>query len=269
MKRSVVRADFDPVLQIGDIFAMLGANGFKQASEGGSGTYVCTGYDSTMLALGQHGVIVVWADSGAAPAGYAADPGMVAATNHIAAGASYAYLLQSLQFLKGQVAQLRFRVKKFAGITGALDDYDVTLYSPPATQRGKFLRVGGVINAMFQGQDPGDTIAAPAQGADIALPATYPGLLPSDFSVRTQLFLLENASAQISILNNGAGNTAGGAIGLVVSGWVYNFEPIENYADLSGKLIPREVLPGAKLLLPAQFDPQDLAILQVEARAPK
>jgi|SRR5580700_7244690 hypothetical protein len=269
-RRNVFREAFEPVLAIGDLCVFLGGSGFKQAKDGGSGLYVCTDVFPTNMSLSQHGVLVVWADSGTSPTGYLADSGMNTSTNHIGAGSQYGYQLQSLQFSKGQFAQLRFRLKFFATVTGVVDDYDVTLWSPPSSQTAKFLHIGGVLNSMFQSQDPGDSILAPAQGSNITLPAVFPALPPSAWSLRTQLFLMEDASVQVQIQNNGASITSGGAIGLAISGFVYNFEPIENYDDSLQLGAPVQLLPGTSpLQLPVGYNPDDVVVLPVEVRAPR
>jgi hypothetical protein len=271
-RRNLYLEDFSPQLQIGDAFVMVGAAGLKQAKGGGSGLYIVTAIESTGMSLNPHGVLVVWADSGAAPAGYVADENMQATANHIAAGSNYRYSLNRLIFRAGQLAILRFRVKPLGALTGVIDDYDVLLYSTGATQRWGFNKVSGVLNAMFQGQDPGDSIVAPAQGANIALPATFPNAPPSHWSVRTQMHLLEDASLQVQVNNNGAGATVGGAIGLSISGWVYNFEPVENFGGLGdpGSWPPRRLLPSIDAIpVPDFLTPADITIVQVEQRAPR
>lgn len=255
MRNVQYRSVFEPVAGTGSLI-LLNQNSGIFYEDDGSAFYEVRHVEAIPL-LGQHGVIVVWSDT-AVPTGYTADQNATIA--HIASGAVQATNgpLNSLVFPKRMLAQVRFRAKWFASVTGAVDDYDITIQAPAGTPRWRAPKVVGVLNAMQQVQDPGDSIVAPAQGSNITLPAAFPGLDPFDIAAMTELFCYGGNSAQVSIQNNGAGATSGGAIGLEMSLFLYNLRQIpidSNAVDVN--------LLGETVKVPTGVDLNQVAIVDI------
>lgn len=252
-----------PVAGIGDLVYLLGTSGPYQMSVGGVGLYEVSHVEPIPL-LGQHGVIVLWYDT-TLPPGYVADQNAITAA-HIGAGSNISLQPQALQFSRGQVAQIRMRPKFFATVTGAVHDYDVQLYSPPSTQRFSFLHSNGVINTMGQVQDPADSIVAPAQGADEGLPAAYASQYAwSGLAARSEIFIAEDKGPKIQLNNNGSAITAGGAMGIEVSGFVYNLRPA---TMPSGSTPSAGYIAGNAVSIPPGYSVNDIIPLPVANRDP-
>ncbi len=252
--------ELNPVAAIGDPVFLLGNSGAAATADGYSGLFEVTHVEA-IPSLGAHGIVVVWSDT-AVPTGYTADGNAPVA--HIAAGGNaQCNPLNTLKFSRDQVAQIRVRPKFFATVTGAVDDYDVVISSPPAAQRWAFLNASGVLNSADQGQDPGDAIVMPAQGANITLPATFPNETPWRFSARSEVYLLEDASIRVQVNNNGAGATSGGAVGLKIAGFVYNIAPLP-----SGQHPIRLHIAGYDVVAPNYLSQRDIIVLPTAARQP-
>lgn len=258
MRNVQFRSVFEPVQGTGGLM-LLNQNSGIFYEDDASAFYEVRHVESIPV-LGQHGVIGIWWDSANAafPVGYTADSQAV--SSHIAAGASQATNgpLNSLIFPKRMLAQVRFRVKSFATVTGAIDDYDITLQAPAGTPRWRVPKVLGVLNSMQQGQDPADSIVAPAQGANETLPAAYMGLDPYDLAAGTELFCYGGNSVQATVTNNGAAVTAGGAIGLSMSIFLYNLRqiPIDSGATEVNLL-------GETVKVPTGVDLNQVAIVDI------
>ena len=258
MRNVQYRSVYEPVQGTGGLI-LLNQNSGIFYEDDASAFYEVRHVES-IPALAQHGVLGIWWDSANAafPAGYTSDVNAV--TSHIAAGGVQATngVLNSLVFPKRMLAQVRFRPKFFATVTGAVMDYDITLQAPAGTPRWRVPKTVGVWNAMLQGQDPADVIVAPAQGANETLPATYIGIDPFDLAAPTELFLYGGNSVQATIQNNGSAVTSGGAIGLQMQIFLYNLRqiPIDaNAVDVN--------LLGETVKVPTGVDLNQVAIVDI------
>lgn len=263
--------ELNPVVAIGDPVFLLGNQGPAATADGYSGLFEVTHIEA-IPALGPRGIIVVWSDT-AVPTGYTADQNATVA--HIAAGGNaQCNPVNMLKLVRDQFAQIRIRPKFFATVTGAVDDYDVVVGGPPQALRWAFLNQNGVINAVGQAQDPGDSIVMPAQGANITLPAVYPNESPWRFANRSELFLLEDASIRVQINNNGSAITSGGAVGIQVAGFVYNISPLplpDGPRGIDGKptkLAKKLHLAGYDVMVPNYLNQSDVTILPTAIRQP-
>jgi hypothetical protein len=165
--------------------------------------------------------------------------------------------LQKLQFKVGQFAQLRFRPKFLVQPTGAVQDYDFQIIYPSGVQRGGFQYVNAVWNLSNQVSDPTDQILLPAQGANEGYPTLFQGLPAWEFAARTEQYLLEDDGLNVRINNNSSAITAAGALGLEVSGFVYNFVPVDPAVGT-----PWQFLPTVPLTLPMGLDHRDVIPIQ-------
>jgi hypothetical protein len=264
--------DFPQRCHIGDYCVLLGQNGATGGYSGGQGLVQVTAVEAFTL-LDQHGLLMFWVDTTTAtvPAGYGTlDVNGV--TSHIAAGGSAQTIggLQKLQFLHKQFAQLRLRLKFNTAPTGAVDDYDWTVFNPVSTQRGAFAHVNAVNNMIAQSPDPQDTINFPAQGANASIQAggittvANPAYSAWEIAASTEQFVLEDNSLGIRLTNNGSAATSAGSAGLEVRGYVYNFANIEAAAGFK----PLQFLPTVPLMIPPDLDRRELVPIQIGARNP-
>jgi hypothetical protein len=257
--QGLYQEDFNPVGWIGDYAVLLTAQGATTGKTGGKTGLIQITHVEPIFLMGQRGVIIIWLDNGAAPAGYLSDTNVV--VGHIAApsggvpGVITVPQVAFLQFKTGEFAVVRLRFK-VSGITGNLADYDYGIFNPIGVQRGAFLHASSYINPIGQGQDPGDAGTLPAQGATVGLPATVADH-PWRLAARTEQVLLEDGSLRIDIRNNGAAITAAGVIGLEATGHVFSFEP----ADFDGE--PQRILSNVTVPLPPGVAPTDVLRLPV------
>lgn len=256
MPRNVqFKSVFEPVAGTGQLLVLNQNSGIFYEDD--ASAFYEVRHVEAIPAVGQHGVLVFWSDT-AVPTGYTADQNATVA--HIAAGSPQATNgpLNSLIFPKRMLFQARLRLKMFASVTGAVDDYDVTVQAPAGTPRWRLPKVTGVLNSMGQGQDPADSIVAPAQGANETLPAAYVGVDPYDLAQPTELFMYGGNSAQVTIQNNGSAITSGGAAGLMISGFLYNLRQV----PIDPGAIPIQFL-GETVMVPTGVNLDQVAVVDI------
>lgn len=182
-----------------------------------------------------HGVLILYAQSGAAPAGYGTDVGNTtliaeAASGTLNAGLSAAPVTNPKILQAGtlQLVQARFMVKPLA-LTGP-KEHDIELQVKPFGQIGGFglyNAAPGFFNMADQFQDPADAVDAPAQGANESLPAAFPAVHPADQSNLSEMFWFENNGPTWIVRNNGTSNLTAGAIGIRIWGFVYDLVELD------------------------------------------
>lgn len=181
-----------------------------------------------------HGVLLLYAQAGAAPAGYGTAPGNTtlipeAASGNLAAGAAVTIANPKLlQAANLQLVQMRFAIKPLA-LTG-IKEHDVELQVFPFGKLGAFGLFNanpGYFNMAEQFQDPADAIDSPAQNANQTLPAAFPAVGPSDQANLSEFFYFEQNGPTFVISNNGSAALTAGSIGLRMWGFVYDLVEVD------------------------------------------
>jgi hypothetical protein len=249
--------EFNAVCDIGEVVMLLGTSGPYNDASSSSPFFQVTMLEA-IPQMGQHGAIIIYAQSGSAPAGYALD--QKAATGNINAGQSVSTTPQALVMASRTLFQFRTLVKVGGTLTGVADDLDVACFLPTATQRWAVQNSYGVINPMGQFTLPGDAAALPNQGSNIAYPTVTTQADPFDMAYATELFSYQDQSPQFRISNNGSGNISTAEyVGLVVRGFRYDLAPLT--PDTSWEV---QNVVGLAMKAP----PCDFTILPIGGRAP-
>lgn len=269
------RKEFSPVMEPGDMCILLQQSGLFVDPSGPSARvpgqavpwWRCTAVEA-LPALGIHGVVVIWSHSAAPPAPYILDP-QGASGSIASSGVVAAIVPKALVVLPRELLQLRFRVKFIGAFAAGLaaDDFDFRASQPGATRRWSVQNSLGSLNVMDQVQNAADSIVAPAQGANIALPAVFPSEDAWEAAWRSQLFTYQDLSPAFDIVNNGSVATAAGmAIGLQVSGYRYALAPMTRGAGWRD--IPFEGVAPAIAAPPQIADVSEALVIQIAGRAP-
>lgn len=261
------KPEFEPIAQIGDVVALRNDDGFI-TDDGDTPFYVVTHVEAAPL-LGQKGVVGIWCATNTPGAPYLMDKATVVGQNagvSIAAGQTLTYQPDFLTLVKRQVMQMRALVRAVPdsdgdALTGVIDDYDVTISVPAASQRFGTQRLSGVLNAWAQGTLPSDTIAAPAQGSN-ATATTNTQRDVMELAARTELFVYgdSNGNGQIGIKNNGSGTASDGCIALQVAMFLSNLYP------LSGAGATDQSFLGYNVPVPPGVDLRDVIVIPVSAQ---
>ena len=216
--------EFAPVCDIGEVVMMLGTSGPYNDASSKSPFFQVTMLEAVPL-MGQHGAVIIYAQSGSAPAGYALD--QKCATGNLNTGAPISISPQALVMASRTLFQFRTLVKIGGSLTGVVDDLDVACFLPTSTQRWATQNSSGVLNSMGQFPLGGDSAVLPAQGANIGFPTLGIQLDPFDMAYATELFSYQDQSPQFRITNNGAAAISTAEfVALVVRGFRYDLAPL-------------------------------------------
>lgn len=266
MPRHLTRREFAPVAELGDVVLLLGTTGFR--TSGGTAAFEVIGREALPI-LGAHGAITIWTNAGGAVATYPYTQDAGAAGGVIAAGAAITTQpLQSFKNNEDEVTQLRFLVKVFGTLGSTLaDDFDVRLFQPGSSKRYALANVDGVLNMMVQGQLAADSIALPASGANITLPATYQSEDPFDKAYRSELFVYRDESVVASITNTNAANATATSMGiaLMAAGFKYTLRATSDYTQRTLDYLGMQV--SVPSFITEDSLRRDVPILQVAARS--
>jgi hypothetical protein len=174
---------------------------------------------------GSHGVVLLYTQAAAVPAGYALAAGGY--TNQNLAAGGTLKLVNSTTFQQGpkQLLQLRFNLM-FLAIAGAKEsDIDLQVYSPGSLPRfGTWNASPGLLNSIDQPQSPGDVTDYPAQGANATIPAAFSAVHPRDDANMREIWIWEINGPTWVIINNGGAAITGGSVGLDC--WAYRYDLI-------------------------------------------
>jgi hypothetical protein len=221
----------EPVAALGDIVFLLDAAGPIKKYK--SPFFAVAGIHS-FKAPTPHGLLLLYAQANAAPAGYGTAVGNTnlipeAASGNIAQSGSVK--ITNPKILQGgtlQLTQMRFNFKSLA-ITG-VKEHDLELTVQPFGALGGFglyNATPGYFNIADQFQDPADGIDSPAQGANETLPAAYPLMHPADQANLSEFFWFENNGPTFTIWNNGGAALTAGQIGIKPYGFVYDLTELD------------------------------------------
>lgn len=250
----------EPIAGLGDVLFMLDQKG--PLAKGPSPYYTIAGIEP-VFGIGPHGLLVLYSQGAAAPAGYGTQPGNTtlipeAATGNIVAGVSVSIANPKiLQQGPSQLFQCRFSLRPLA-LTG-IKEHDVELQTFMPGALGKFGILGaspGFLNMVDQFQDPADAIDSPIQNNNQTLPATYPAVHARDQGNLTEMFVWEINGPTFKLWNNGVATLTAGVIALRIWGFRYDLVPLD---PKDGGWGPRWVYGGIR---PAP--PVDRAIIAVQ-----
>jgi len=228
---------FEPVAAIGDVVMLLDQTGPIQKYT--SPFFVVRGIEP-VWGPNPHGVVLLWSQAAAAPAGYGTAPGNTALIPEAQTGninnGSFVQVSNPkvLQGFYQQLVQLRWALRPLA-LTGIKEhDLELRVYMPGKLGKfGLFNAAPGYFNMADQFQDPADAIDSPAQNANQTLPAAFPAVHARDQANLTEMFIWEVNGPTFEIWNNGTAALTAGAIGLRVWGYRYDLAPLDASAPLS------------------------------------
>lgn len=176
-----------------------------------------------------HGVLPLWSQGAAAPAGYGTDIGNTslipeAISGNLVNGTKVSIVNPKiLQAGTLQLVQCRWQPKTTA-LTG-IKEHDVELQVKPFGQIGGFglyNAAPGFFNMADQVQDPADAVDSPAQNANESLPAAFPTVHAQDQSNLSEFFWFEGNGPTWIVGNNGVAAATAGVIGVRLWGFVYD-----------------------------------------------
>lgn len=245
----IYRPDHFHSLPIGQTVMLLGAIGPVSDAP-----FFMVDYAEPTFGLNQHGVTMLWTHSGAAPAGYELPSGV--ASGAIAAGGQLSSAPGVFSLAQREMLHFRFLLRPLTflgvGAVNRADDIDLQVALPSAINRWTLLNARGRLNMMQQVGMPGDSVAGPAQGANIGAQQLQPVTVPWDGAHWTELFCYEQVGPTFTLINNGAAATAAGdAVGIYVWGYRYLLYPAVNDGTWVNRVVPGAS--GASMLAPQQF----------------
>lgn len=216
--------------QPGDVVLLLDENGPY-----GSTPWYEISYSDAVKGLGPKGITVLW-QAGTVPiTGYGAAPsagsGSIGANGGQIAGLTPA----ALNMGKNQLLQFRWKIEVGPVLASGIvvDDLDLLVNAPPAIAKNGSYSVQGRWNMTEQYPSPSDQTAGPAQAANKALPAAYPGIGPGEqFDPASELYCLEQKyQPAFTVINNGATGLVSGLVGIRIYGYRYDLRPITDTSD--------------------------------------
>ena len=233
---------------------MLLAAGGPANTDGNDSPFFFIDYAEPVFGLNQHGVTMLWTHSGAAPAGYELPSG--AASGAIAAGGQVTSAPGVFSLAQFELLQFRFALRPLTflgvGAVNRADDIDLEVALPTSMPRWTLLNARGRLNMMAQVGMPGDSVAGPAQGANIGAQQLQPVTAPWDSAHWTELFCYEQTSPTFTLINNGAAATAAGdAVGIYVWGYRYLLAAARNDGTWKPAVVPGNH--GQAIYAPAGF----------------
>lgn len=262
------RRRFEAIAQLGDIVALRNADGFI-TDDSEHPFYVVQDVAGTP-GYNRKAATTIWSHTAAGEAPYPNDQNCQAGVNigpgsDINPGDTVDLQPAILQLQVRQLMQARFIYKAIkdnaAGVlTGAIDDYDLIVQVPNATPVWGTQAAPGVLNAMLQGFLPGDDVALPDQGSNVTAFSGPAPIDPADLAYRTERMLYGKTTNRVSIRNNGAAITAGGAIALMVPNFTFNLFPLHFDTLVDDWLLEYRVK------RPAQLDLGDVIPLPVSGQ---
>jgi hypothetical protein len=179
--------------------------------------------------------LLIYAQSGAAPAGYGTTVGTTAliaeaATGNLVNGAAPAIIPNPKILQAGtlQLVQCRFNIKTLA-LTG-IKEHDLELQIKPFGAIGGFGLYNaspGYFNMVDQFQDAADAIDSPVQNANQTLPAAFPAVGALDQANLSEFFWFEQNGPTFMLSNNGSAALTAGSVGLRMGGFVYDLIEVD------------------------------------------
>ncbi len=223
----IYRPDHFYGLPIGGIVMLVNTSGPVLGLDANETPFFHIDYMEQVSGLTQHGAVVIWTHSAAAPAGYALDAN--AASGVINAGASINVTPNVFNLAHAELLQFRMKLRPIIWAGAAVDDIDLLVSLPGAVSRWTTLNARGRVNMARQSALPGDTGKGPIQGANIAAAQLQPVIAPWDSEPNTEMFSFEQTGPTYTILNNGSTNSAANdAIAIEVWGYDYKLSPAKN-----------------------------------------
>lgn len=266
------RREFAPVADFGEVVVLRESTGACLADKSTGNIFWSVTHVEGIPLVGPHGVDVIWCATAGPASPYQMDGNAVAGVHSgatIAAGGTLPTLTPAWANLADrQFMQVRTLVRPVPDSNNAnitLDDWDVLWFAGSAQPRFATGAVTGVVNAIAQYSLGGDAEPMPAKGSNIATQSnTQNDPFESPTAVRSQLFCY-GSSAQnagnigVSLKNNGSAASAG-AIGLQVSGYVFNVTGIPTgsnpkkrfWAGMKDVMVPDDVDLSSVIVIPIQ-----------------